>query len=39
MGDAGSQNTLRNPKTISCKKFKADENCSVVAELLGGQWK
>lgn len=39
MGDAGTQNMLRNPKITSCKKSKADENCSVVAELLRGQWK
>lgn len=39
MGDAGTQNMLRNPKITSCKKSKADENCPVVAELLCGQWK
>lgn len=39
MGNSGSHNMLRNPKIASCKKFKADETCSVVAELLRGQWK
>lgn len=39
MGDAGTQNMLRTPKVTSCKKPKADENCSVVTELLRGQWK
>lgn len=39
MGDAGSQNMLRNPKITSCKKPKADENSSGVAELLRGLWK